>query len=60
MVVVEMLADTAGIGYLMTWGRTLFQIDVVLVGMILIGAIGFLMDRGLQQIERRLQRWRPA
>lgn len=60
MVVVEMLADTAGIGYLMTWGRTLFQIDVVLVGMILIGAIGFLMDRGLRHIEHRLQRWRPT
>jgi sulfonate transport system permease protein len=60
MVVVEMLADTAGIGYLMTWGRTLFQIDVVIVGMILIGVIGYLMDRGLRHIERRLQRWRPA
>jgi sulfonate transport system permease protein len=60
MVVVEMLADTAGVGYLMTWGRTLFQIDVVIVGMILIGVIGFLMDRGLRHIERRLQRWRPA
>jgi sulfonate transport system permease protein len=60
MVVVEMLADTAGIGYLMTWGRTLFQIDVVIVGMILIGVIGYLMDRGLRSIERRLQRWRAA
>jgi len=60
MVVVEMLADTAGVGYLMTWGRTLFQIDVVLVGVILIGAIGFLMDSGLRQVERRLQRWRTS
>jgi sulfonate transport system permease protein len=60
MVVVEMLADTTGIGYLMTWGRTLFQIDVVIVGMILIGVIGYAMDRGLRHIERRLQRWRPA
>ena len=60
MVVVEMLADTAGIGYLMTWGRTLFQIDVVIVGMILIGVIGYLMDRGLRSIERRLQPWRAA
>ena len=60
MVVVEMLADTAGIGYLMTWGRTLFQNDVVVVGMILIGMIGYLMDRGLRHVERRLQRWRPA
>lgn len=60
MVVVEMLADTAGVGYMMTWGRTLFQIDVVIVGMIVIGAIGFLMDNGLRRIERRLQRWAPV
>jgi sulfonate transport system permease protein len=60
MVVVEMLADTAGIGYMMTWGRTLFQIDIVLLGMAMIGAIGFLMDSGLSRIERRLRRWAPA
>jgi sulfonate transport system permease protein len=60
MVVVEMLADTAGVGYMMTWGRTLFQIDVVIVGMIVIGAIGFLMDAGLRRVERLLQRWAPA
>lgn len=58
MVVVEMLADTAGVGYMMTWGRTLFQIDIVIVGMIVIGVIGFLMDSGLRRVERRLQRWR--
>jgi sulfonate transport system permease protein len=60
MVVVEMLADTAGVGYMMTWGRTLFQIDVVIVGMIVIGIIGFLMDFGLRRVERRLQRWAPV
>jgi sulfonate transport system permease protein len=60
MVVVEMLADTAGVGYMMTWGRTLFQIDIVIVGMIVIGAIGFLMDGGLRWIERRLRRWAPV
>jgi sulfonate transport system permease protein len=60
MVVVEMLADTAGVGYMMTWGRTLFQVDVVIVGMIVIGVIGFLMDSGLRGIERRLRRWTPG
>ncbi len=60
MVVVEMLADTAGVGYMMTWGRTLFQIDIVIVGMVVIGAIGFLMDGGLRWIERRLRRWAPV
>lgn len=59
MVVVEMLAGTAGVGYMMTWGRTLFQLDIVIVGMIVIGIIGFLMDAGLRHVERRLQRWSP-
>lgn len=60
MVIVEMLADSEGVGYMMSWGRTLFQIDIVIVGMVLIGVIGFLMDRGLGRIEARLQRWAPA
>jgi sulfonate transport system permease protein len=59
LVVVEMLADTEGVGYMMTWGRTLFQIDVVIAGMLLIGAIGFLMDAGLRRAETRLRRWVP-
>ena len=59
MVVVEMLADTAGLGYMMVWGRTLFQIDIVLVGMVVIGFFGFLMDAGLRAAERRLRRWSP-
>ena len=56
LIVVEMLAATEGVGYMMVWGRTLFQIDIVIVGMILIGVIGFLMDAGLTGLERRLQR----
>jgi sulfonate transport system permease protein len=60
LVVVEMLADTEGVGYMMTWGRTLFQIDVVIAGMLLIGVIGFLMDAGLRRAEARLRRWAPG
>lgn len=60
LVVAEMLAATEGVGYMMTWGRTLFQIDIVIVGMILIGLIGFLLDLGLRRIEARLSRWNPA
>jgi sulfonate transport system permease protein len=59
LVVVEMLADSEGVGYLMTWGRTIFETDIVIVGMIVVGIIGFLMDAGLRRIEGRLQRWRP-
>lgn len=58
LVVVEMLAATEGIGYLMVWGRKLFQIDVVIVGMIIVGSLGFALDKGLRAAEARLSRWR--
>ncbi len=61
LVVVEMLASAEGIGYLMAWGRLLFQLDIVMVCMVIVGAIGFAMDCGLKSIESRLLRWRtPA
>ncbi|MCW2247915.1 sulfonate transport system permease protein [Azospirillum fermentarium] len=59
LVIVEMLASTEGVGYLMTWGRTLFQIDIVMAGMVVIGIIGLAMDAGLKRIEQRLRRWAP-
>lgn len=57
LVVVEMLAATEGIGYLMVWGRKLFQIDVVIVGMVLVGILGVALDAILRRAERRLSRW---
>ena len=60
LVVVEMLAGTEGIGYMMVWGRTLFQTDIVIAGMIVVGAIGFTLDAVLRRIERSLSRWTPA
>jgi sulfonate transport system permease protein len=45
---------------MMVWGRTLFQIDIVIVGMLIIGTIGLLMDAGLARIERGMRRWEPA
>ncbi len=59
LIVVEMLAATEGIGYTMVWGRTLFQIDIVIAGMIVVGLIGLLMDVVLTRVERRLRRWDP-
>lgn len=57
LIVVEMLAADAGIGYLIVWGRTLFQIDVVLAGIVTIGVIGLAIDGGFRWIERRLGWW---
>jgi sulfonate transport system permease protein len=59
LITVEMLAATEGVGYMMVWGRTLFQIDIVIAGMLLIGAIGLALDTALVRIERRIKRWAP-
>ena len=57
LVIVELFASFEGLGYLMTWGRQLFQLDLVLVAMLVIAAIGFLLDGVLRLIERQVQPW---
>lgn len=60
LVAVELLASTEGLGYQMAYGRQLFQLELVIAAMLVIGVIGFLSDALLGQIEKRLQRWRVA
>jgi sulfonate transport system permease protein len=60
LVFVELLASSEGIGYLMVWGRQLAQLDLVMVGMLVIGLVGVALDIALRQIEARLQRWRHS
>ncbi len=56
----ELLAADSGIGQLMETGRQLFQIDVVLAGVITSGVIGFLLDRCARALEARATRWKDA
>lgn len=58
LVVVELLASSEGLGFLMVDSRQLFQLDVMLVAVAAIGVIGYLLDLGLSLIERRVLRWR--
>ncbi|MBA1324016.1 ABC transporter permease [Pseudomonas plecoglossicida] len=60
LLAVELLASSEGIGYLMVWGRQLFMLDLVFLCIVLIGAVGFLMDRGFSSLERRLLFWPQA
>lgn len=57
LIIVEMLASAEGIGYLMSWGRTIFQLDIVMVGIIVIAVVGFSLDLALRLLESRLLRW---
>jgi sulfonate transport system permease protein len=54
----ELFGSEDGLGYMMTWGRQLFQIDVVMAGLVVIGVIGFIINGILEVIEKRVLRWR--
>ena len=58
LVFVELLASSEGLGYLIVWGRQLAQPDLIVAGMLVIGAVGVSLDLGLRLIEARLQGWR--
>jgi sulfonate transport system permease protein len=59
LVTVELLASSEGLGFLIVWGRQLFQLDLVLAAIVVVGAVGLLLDKSLALIEARLLRWRP-
>lgn len=60
LVAAELLAADSGIGYMMQMGRQMFRIDLVMVGVVLTGTIGFLIDQTFRLLEKRLVRWRTA
>ncbi|WP_233970186.1 ABC transporter permease [Pectobacterium versatile] len=57
LIVVELLASSQGIGYLLVWGRQLFQLDIVFVCIAVIGLAGLTMEWAINQLERRLVFW---
>jgi sulfonate transport system permease protein len=60
LVVVELIASFEGLGYLMAYGRQLFQLELVLAAMIVVGLIGRSINLVLSLIESHLQRWNPG
>lgn len=60
LVAVELLAADAGIGQMMEFARQMLRLDIVLVGVVLTGLIGFGLDKSLRLLEHRLMRWKPS
>lgn len=58
LVAAELLAADSGLGQMIEMGRQMMRIDVVMVGVITIGLIGFVLDSSLRLLERRLFRWK--
>ncbi|MEQ5842707.1 ABC transporter permease [Paraburkholderia acidicola] len=60
LVVVELVASSEGLGYLIVYGRQLFQLDLVMASVVVVGAIGLAMNRLLDALEARLRRGQPS
>ena len=60
LVVVELIASSEGLGYLIVYGRQLFQLDLVMAAVVVVGVIGWFIDRGFALAEQRLLRHRHA
>ena len=59
VVVGEMIAAEAGVGYMMAKAGATFQTGTVMVGVLIIAVFGMISMDLLGRVERRFQAWRP-
>jgi NitT/TauT family transport system permease protein len=59
IVVGELYAATAGIGYEISVAGQTFQTDRVFVGIVIIATAAIIMMWGLRQLELRFESWKP-
>ncbi len=60
LVVVETINATSGIGYMISQARTYGQTEIVLLGLIIYGILGFSSDAAVRLVERRVLSWRQS
>lgn len=53
----ELVAAPSGLGYMINNARTLFRSDYILLGMVLIGALGLLLDYAMREVARLAMPW---
>ena len=58
LVAAEMLAAASGLGYMILMGRQFARPDIIILGIVVIGAIGTLFTFGLGLLERKLLGWK--
>ena len=57
VVAAEMIGATSGVGYMLANGRSLFRPDIVILGMLIEGIFGKLMDDFLRFLRKKLITW---
>lgn len=58
LVAAEMVAATAGLGFMVLSASKFMVTDVVIMGILVIGAMALLFDLGMRWLERRLVPWK--
>ena len=58
LVAAEMVAATAGLGYMVLSASEFLVTEVVILGILIIGAVAYLFDLGMRWLERRLVPWK--
>ena len=58
LVAAEMLAASAGLGFMIQMGRQFARADVVVLGMVLIGVLGAILSFLFSSLEKYLLRWK--
>jgi ABC-type nitrate/sulfonate/bicarbonate transport system permease component len=53
----EMAGINSGLGYLITMGQQMYNMKLVMIGVIAIGVVGFALDRLLLLVQRRVLWW---
>lgn len=57
LVAAELVAASSGLGFLIEDSRNLLFTERVILGMVLIGLLGLVMDRGMRALQSRLVPW---
>jgi NitT/TauT family transport system permease protein len=60
VVTAEMIAVKSGLGYMILNAQLTFQSDLIIAGIIVIGAIGLLADQGTRLLRARICRWQEG
>lgn len=55
-----MVTSAGGIGNMIGQGRTNWRMDIVMVGIIVIGIVGYALDHGAKTLENHFSQWRNA
>lgn len=58
LVAAEMLAASAGLGYMILQGRQFARADIIILGIVVIGMIGVLFTSALGAVEKRVLGWK--